>query len=132
AAQGGSWPDPVYDPAGWPLPAADTEDCEAGGCLLVGGNADLLTGFPVDPALAEPEPLRALLTAIARLAADEGRGLAFPFCYSTARQAIDRASNGSIRWALLGREARLEGLDDPGWENRLSRPARYNLRHDRA
>jgi hypothetical protein len=32
---------------------------------------------------------------------------------------------------LLGREGRLEGVDDPGWEAGLSRPARYNLRHDR-
>ena len=131
-AQGSSWPDPVYDPTGWPLPAADTADCQADSCLLVGSNADLLTGLPVAAELREPGPLRALLAAIARLASDEGRSLAFPFYYSAARQAIDRASGGSIRWAPLGREARLEGLDDPGWEAGLSRPARYNLRHDRA
>jgi len=129
-AQGTSWPDPVYDPTGWPLPA--TEDCQADSCLLVGSNADLLTGLSVAAELREPEPLHELLVAIARLAADEGRGLAFPFCYPSARHALDRAGNGSIRWALLGREARLEGLDDPGWEAGLSRPARYNLRHDRA
>jgi hypothetical protein len=122
----------VYDPTGWPLPATDTEDCEAGSCLLVGSNADLLTGLPVAAGLREPEPLRALLTVTAQLAADEGRCLAFPFYYSSARQAFDRASNGSIRWALLGREARLEGLDDPGWAAGLAKPARYNLRHDRA
>ncbi|HEX4729585.1 MAG TPA: hypothetical protein VH298_17375 [Jatrophihabitans sp.] len=131
-AQGTSWPDPVYDPTGWPLPVTDTQDCQADSCLLVGSNSDLLTGLPVAAELRAPEPLRALLARIARLAADEGRCLAFPFHYSSAQQAIDRAGNGAIRWALLGREARLEGLDDPGWEAGLSRPARYNLRHDRA
>jgi hypothetical protein len=131
-AQGSNWPDPVYDPTGWPLPATDTEDCAADSCLLVGNNADLLNGLPVAAELREPGPLRALLAAIARLAADEGRCLAFPFCYPAARQAIDRASNSAIHWGLLGREARLEGVDDPGWQAGLSRPARYNLRHDQA
>ena len=131
APQGTSWPDPVYDPSGWPLPPAGTAGSDVGSCLLVGSNADLLTGLPVEGGLREPAPLRALLTAIARLAADEGRGLAFPFLYGDARQAVDRATAGTVGWALLGREGRLEGVDDPGWEAGLSRPARYNLRHDR-
>ncbi|HET6210823.1 MAG TPA: hypothetical protein VFD94_10595, partial [Jatrophihabitans sp.] len=131
-AHGSSWPDPVYDPAGWPLPAADTEDCTAGSCLLVGSNTDLLTGLPLTAALCEPGSLRQVLVAIARVAADEGRCVAFPFNYQQARQLLDQAADGAIRWALLGREARLQGVAEPGWEAGLCRPARYNLRHDRA
>ena len=130
-AQGTRWPDPVYDPAGWPLPDSEHEGLEVGSCLLVGSNADLLTGLPVVDELRRPAALRELLTAIARLAADESRGLAFPFFYGDARQAVDRATAGAVSWASLGREGRLEGVDDPGWEASRSRPVRYNLRHDR-
>jgi hypothetical protein len=130
-AQGTSWPDPMYDPARWSLPAAQHDGVDAGSCLLVGSNADLLTGLPVAAELRQPGALRALLTAIARLAADEGRGLAFPFFYSDARQAVDRATAGTVAWATLGREGRLEGVHDPGWEASRTRPVRYNLRHDR-
>jgi hypothetical protein len=130
-AQGSSWPDPAYDPSGWPLLPTECDGIDVGSCLLIGSNADLLTALPVAGDLREPAPLRALLTAIAGLAADEGRGLAFPFFYGDARQAVDRATGGAVAWATLGREGRLEGVDDPGWETSLSRPARYNLRHDR-
>jgi hypothetical protein len=130
-AQGSNCPDPVYDPAGWPLPSAGSAGIDVGSCLLIGSNADLLTGLPVDRDLLQPAPLRELLTAIARLAVEESRGLAFPFFYGGARQLVDRATAGAVSWALLGREGRLEGVDSPDWEAGLSRPARYNLRHDR-
>ena len=57
-AHGSSWPDPVYDPAGWPLPAADTEDCD--GRQLPAGRQQ---HRPADRAAAGRRPARARIAA---------------------------------------------------------------------
>lgn len=131
-AAGDSWPDPAYDPGSWPLPAGAAGGCVASRCLLVGSYADLRTGLPVEAGRRGCRELRDLLEPIARLAAAEDRCLVFPYLFGDARHALDKASDGNIDWALLGREAQLRGISEPGWESRLPRPVRYNLRHDRS
>ncbi|MEO6703635.1 MAG: hypothetical protein ABI140_14435, partial [Jatrophihabitantaceae bacterium] len=84
-----------------------------------------------EPGLREPGTVRTLLAAIAEVAAEQGRGLAFPYLFTEDRQLIDEATGGTVSWALLGREGQLLGVSEPGWEGSQRRPVRYNLRHDR-
>ena len=131
-ATGGTWPDPAYDPGTWGLPDGAAGDCAVERSLLVGGYADLRTGLPVDADLLDGPGLRGLLAPIARLAAAEDRCLVFPYVYPRARRALDRACDGAIAWTVLGREAHIRGVSEPGWEAAQRKPVRYNLRHDRA
>ncbi|HEV2887522.1 MAG TPA: hypothetical protein VGX49_11465, partial [Jatrophihabitans sp.] len=128
-ASGRAWPDPVYDPSGWQLPPAVRDDYAAGNCLLVGGFADLRTGFAVADQAREPAVLRELLAAIARIAAEQDRCLVFPYHFPDARQALDEAAGALIGWALLGREGQLRGVSEPGWHAGMRAGVRYNLRH---
>jgi hypothetical protein len=131
-ATGGTWPDPAYDPGTWGLPDGTAAGCTADRSLLVGGYADLRSGLPVDDDLLAGSGPRTLLARIARLAAEEGRCLVLPYAYTRAKQALDRACEGAIGWTVLGREAHLRGVSEPGWEAAQRKPVRYNLRHDRA
>lgn len=125
------WADPAYDPRTWPLPPEVCDDCTAAGCLLVGSYEERLSGLHVDNSAREPGQLRRLLAAMARVAAEQDRSLAFPYFSSAARDALAAASSGRIAWVRLGRDAHIRDLTDPGWESSLHNRIRYNLRHDR-
>src|SRR4051812_42104164 len=127
---GRSWPDPAYDPSGWPLPDGWRTRYSAEGCLLVGSFADLRTGFPVAGQLRGPAALGELLAAVAQLAAAQERCLVFPYLMPAARQALAAAAGDRIGWALLGREARLHGVSDPDWLGSLRARVRRNLLQD--
>lgn len=127
---GRRWPDPAYDPGGWPLPDGWRADYSPAGCLLVGSFADLRTGFPVAEELREPRALRELLALLARLAAAEDRCLVFPYTLPAARQALTAATGDRIGWASLGREARLPGIAEPDWLSTVRADVRRNLRRD--
>ena len=129
-ASGSKWPDPMYDPGNWELPAAD-EDYRAGRCLLVGSYADLRTGWPVAAALRRPGVLRQLLAVIARFAAEQDRCLVFAYLFSEARHNLAEATDDAISWTRLAQEGQLHGVSEPGWQDRLAGPIRYNLRRDR-
>ncbi len=128
-AHGRNWPDPMYDPTHWELPAAE-EDYRAGRCLLVGSFADLRTGWPVAPDLRDPAPLRRILTGIARHAAEQDRCLVFAYLFSDARRSLAEASDGAISWTRLAQEGHLHDVSEPGWLDKLAGPIRYNLRRD--
>ena len=125
------WSDPAYDPRTWALPPTVREDCTAARCLVVGSYEDRCSGLHVACSAREPRQLRPLLAAMAQAAASQDRHLSFPYFSSGARDAISAATSGRIAWALLGREAHIRDLSDPGWEASLPKRVRYNLRHDR-
>lgn len=121
--RGDRWPDPAYDPSGWGLPG--------GGVLTVGGHSDLRTGFPVSTAARDPARIRLLVRALARAAADEDRGLAFPYIYEPTRALIAQACDGAALWTPLGLEGHLRGdVSRPDWADGLGRYHRRNLRKD--
>jgi hypothetical protein len=129
-AAGDAWPDPAYDPSGWPLPEVaagglGAGDLAAGRCLLVGGVYDRRTALhvPDDPVLAW-----SCLREVARIAAGSGRCLVFPFLYERARRLVDVTLGGRVRWCVLEREAQfLEVLRTGGEGARV----RGVLRRDR-
>jgi hypothetical protein len=125
------WPNPLYDPRTWELPQEVSENCTPGRYLLVGSYADLRSGLHVAHALRDSRHFRSILAAIARMAAEQDRGLIFPYVFTAAKTALTDAADGRIAWCLLGREARIRDVSDPAWESRLSRSVRYNLRHDK-
>jgi hypothetical protein len=131
ASRMANWPDPAYDPRAWPLPAAVTADCTAARCLVVGSYEERCAGLHVECSAREPEQLRQILAAMAQAAAGQDRHLSFPYVSSATRDALSAATDGRITWALLGREAQLLDMSEPGWEAGLPQKVRYNLRHDR-
>jgi Peptidogalycan biosysnthesis/recognition len=126
-----SWPDAAYDPRTWNLPERIGGECSPAASLVVGGCADRRTGLHADGQARAPGQLRRLLAAVARLAADEGRCLVFPYMYTDARDALAAATEDRITWAKLDREAHLLGLSDPQWESTLPSKVRNALRRDR-
>jgi hypothetical protein len=126
-----SWPDPAYDPRTWGLPGLTEDDGLPGGSMLVGGCADLRSTLHVRPEVRDSWKFTEVLGQIARLAADEGRSLVFPYVYEDTKNALTRASGDRAASRLLGREAVLSGVSDPGWEDRLGAHARYEWRRDR-
>jgi len=128
--RGARWPDQAYDPGGWELPG-DAADFPADRMLTVGGHSDLRTGFPVGAAARDPASIRLLLRALARAAADEDRGLSFPYVYEPTRALIAQACDGAALWAPLGLEGHLRGgVCRPDWADGLGRHHRRNLRKD--
>ena len=125
------WSDPAYDPGNWQLALTAGADLTAARCLLVGSYEERRSGLHVDRSAREPGQLRQILAAMAREAARQDRHLAFPYFSAESREALSAAASGRIAWALLGPEATIRGLSDPGWEASLPRRIRYNLRHDR-
>ncbi|AUG80545.1 hypothetical protein CFP65_5864 [Kitasatospora sp. MMS16-BH015] len=125
ACRGDRWADPSYDPARWPESTA--ADTGPGGYLLVGGSADLRSGFHVGPELRSR--IGPLLTAVAGAAAAEGRGLLFPYAYGPTREVLDAATGGRISWAPVGAEAVF--AQALGGEAELSSRVRRVLRRDR-
>ena len=129
--RGDRWPDPAYDPGAWGLsgagPAFPPERV-----LTVGGHGDLRTGFPVSAEARSPERLRPLIGALARVAAEEDRGLSFPYVYESTRALISEACDDAAVWAPLGLEGHLRGgVCRPDWADGLDRHQRRNLRKDR-
>jgi glutamate-1-semialdehyde aminotransferase len=126
-----SWPDPAYDPRAWGLPGLTEDDGLPRASMLVGGCTDLRSTLHVRPEVRDSWKFTEVLGQIARLAADEGRSLVFPYVYEETKNALTRASGDRASWQLLGREAVLSGVSDPGWEDGLSARARQYLRRDR-
>ncbi|MFD0424273.1 hypothetical protein [Streptomyces parvus] len=126
-----SWADPSYDPRAWGLPDGVSDEFTPATSLLVGGCLDRRTGLHVEAGARTPGELRRILVELARLAADEDRGLVFPYLYEDARDALAAATEDRVVWAELGREAHLYGLADPTWEQALPSRVRYRLRRDR-
>jgi hypothetical protein len=126
-----SWPDTAYDPRSWGLPDGISEECSPGASLMVGGCGERRTGLHLDAEARTPGQLRRLLVELARLAADEGWCLAFPYIYADARNALAAATGDRIVWAELAREAHVFGLSDPEWESKLPRKVSKTLRRDR-
>ncbi len=125
-----SWPDPAYDPRLWGVPGLSGDDGLPGGSMLVGSCADLRSTLHVRPEVRDCGQFTEVLGQIARLAADEGRGLVFPYVYEETKNALTRASGDRVAWRLLGREAVLRGVSDPGWEDRLGSRPRHEWRRD--
>lgn len=126
-----SWPDDSYDPCSWNLPSAIADECSPGTALLVGGYCDRRSGLHVAAEDRTPDRLRSLLVEAAKVAADEGRCLVFPYVYAEVKQALSEAAHDRIAWAGLAREAHIHGICDPDWESRLPRDSRHTLRRDR-
>jgi hypothetical protein len=129
-ANGRAWPDPAYDPSTWELPAGLRGDYAPGDCVLVGGFADLRTGFAVAEQAREPAVLGELLAGIAQFAAEQDRCLVFPYLLPDAQQAVTAATAGRIGWAPLAREARLARVSDADWYAGMPGEVRRNLRRD--
>lgn len=132
--RGPAWPDRAYDPSAWEWPDGVQGDGAPGRGLQVGGCSDLRTALHVDRE-AEPGHWRRLLAAIATLAEGDtdgdGNFIVLPYVYQDNKDALAQASMGHIAWAELGREAHLDGVAAPDWEERLSSRVRYVLRRDR-
>jgi hypothetical protein len=126
-----SWPDPAYDPRTWGMPGLTEDDGLPGGSMLAGGRADLRSTLHVRPEVRDSARFAEVLGQIARIAADEGRGLVFPYVYEETRNALTRVSGDRVAWRPLGREAVLRGVSDPGWEDRLGSHARNEWRRTR-
>lgn len=130
ACRSPQWPDPAYDPRGWDLPGDAARDCEPGRYLVLEGYENRRSGFHVHRFADEPARVRQVLAALARVAAQEDRGLVFPYLSAAAQQALAQAEP-RIAWRQLTHDAWLTGVSDPDWEDRQDRRVRYNLRHDR-
>lgn len=127
-----TWPDRSYDPRTWALPQRISAECAARDSLLVGGYSDLRTALHLDRQARGPHHLRTLLASIARLAIEGGgKCIVFPYIYPQDKDALTQATRGKITWTELGREAHLDDVTDPGWEEHLSSRVRYVLRRDR-
>jgi hypothetical protein len=129
--RGRAWPDAAYDPSRWELPQALRAECAAGAAVLVGGCCDLRSGLPVDRDRLDRRHVRALLVALAGVAAARGRALAFPYAFPAARSALAQAADDQIAWTVLGREAQFRDVAAPDWEDRQPSRIRYVLRRDR-
>ena len=129
--RGKSWPDPAYDPRAWGIPDLTADQCLPRTSMLAGGCADLRSTLHVRQQARDSGLLTEILAQIARLAADEGRGLTFPYVYQDTRDALTQAAAGLVTWRLLGREAVLRGVCDPDWETRIGSRSRQYLRRDR-
>jgi hypothetical protein len=126
-----AWPDPSYDPATWPSSETGSQDpMTPRTSLLVGGCTYLQSSLHTRPDFRDSEPFRHVLAEIASLAAEEGRGLIFPYHYAAAKDALTRASDGGIAWSPLEREAVLRDVSSPTWEADLGSRPRYSLRTD--
>jgi hypothetical protein len=131
ASRMADWHDPAYDPRAWALPETVSKDCTASSCLMVGSFEERCSGLHVECSAREPGQLRQILVAMAQAAAGQDRHLSFPYFTSAARNALSEAADGHIAWVVLGREANMLDVAQPGWEASLPRRVRYNLRHDR-
>jgi hypothetical protein len=114
---GGRWPDPAYDPAGWPIPGLPAHEVAADHCLMVAGVYDQRTALHVPAGAAGNALARDGLRELARIAVELDRCLAFPFMHERSRRILDAATGGRIRWAVLKHEARFDDVlrnDPPG------------------
>lgn len=132
ACRSANWPDPAYDPRTWALPHDAGAGCAPERCLLVESYEDRCTGLHVERSVREPHSFRKVLAGMTKVAAQENRCLAFPYVSGAAKDALDGATEGRIAWTSFGREASLRDVSDPGWESRLARRVRYNLRRDKS
>lgn len=122
-----AWPDGAYDPRNWGLDPDVVEPLSADRCLLVGGVYDQRSSFPVE--LDERgDNVRDALRIMARIAAAEGRSLAFPYAYGRARRALDAVADG-VHWTRLARESHFRDIDDP--DRPIASRVRGVLRRDR-
>jgi hypothetical protein len=125
---GGSWPDPGYSPAVWPLPDMAAEDFAANRCLLVGGVYDHRSALHVTD---DPSVARECLREAARLAVESDRRLVFPFFSDRSRRILDHATDGCIQWCIVQREAIFPDVLGPDREARVGARVRGVLRRDR-
>jgi hypothetical protein len=128
---GTGWPDPDYDIRGWQLPddlapAQLTSDR----CLFVGGCADLRSGLHIGPAARTEPSARAVLSTLARTAAEREQCLVFPYVFAPDRELLVRATSGSTVWTSLGCESRFPDVLDPNREDRIGARVRGVLRRD--
>ncbi|MBO0822263.1 MAG: hypothetical protein J2P27_00195 [Actinobacteria bacterium] len=129
--RGRTWPDGAYDPSRWELPDTRRQEYAHGAAVLVGGCCDRRSGLPIDPDYRERRKVRALLVAVARVAAAHDRALAFPYAFPCARRVLAQAAKDQIVWATLGREAQFRDVVARDWEDRQPSRIRYVLRRDR-
>jgi hypothetical protein len=130
ACRGRRWPDPAYDPGTWEIMDLGSHFSPAE-YLLVGGCYDRRTGFHVESGCWGPARLRPILTGVADAAAQDGRGLLFPYMYAEAKEALAQVTGGAISWNMLARESEFRDVADPAWEEKLGSRIRYVLRRDR-
>ena len=128
--RGRSWPDPAHDPRAWEIPGLTGDDGLPRTSMLVGGCADLGSTLHVREQVRDGGLFTEILSQIARLAANEGRGLIFPYVYEQTKNTLTRAV-GTLAWRLLGREAMLHNVSDEDWEDRIGGSARNEWRRDR-
>lgn len=131
SCRGNAWPDPSYDPSTWDLPEEIAGEFSGGRALLLEGCADRRSGLHIAEPYRSGDQVRGILVAAARVAAEQGCGIAFPYIFPQAQRALAEAAKGAITWSLLGREARLPGVGDLAWEESQKSRVRYVLRRDR-
>jgi hypothetical protein len=125
-----TWSDPAYNPDSWDFDGGQAAGLTPATAMLVGGRSDLRSSLHVRPDLLGSPQLRRVLAYLSSLAAGEGRGLVLPYLPWSAREALGRAGDERIAWALLGRTAWLRGVARPDWRARLGSHARATLRKD--
>jgi hypothetical protein len=126
-----SWADPAYDPGTWgPSPSGHEAPMTPRTSLLVGGCTYLQSSLHVEPTFRASAQFRLVLARIAALAAEEDRGLLFPYLYSGDKEALDQAADSRISWNLLAREGLLRNVSSPAWEAEIGSRPRYSLRTD--
>ena len=131
SCRGKSWPDPAYDPSTWDLPEGMGAEFTAGHALLAGGCADLRSGLHIAAPYRTGPQVRNILVSAARVAAERGYGIAFPYVSPEAQRVLTEAGRGAIIWSVLAREAWLPRVSDPAWERSQKSQVRYVLRRDR-
>ncbi|OSP41560.1 hypothetical protein B7767_19765 [Streptomyces sp. 13-12-16] len=127
----GHWADRAYDPGNWPFPAGVADGTSPGSYVLVGGNADMRSATYVSRHLQDGPAFKRLLTAVARAAAAENRGLLFPYVHQKLRELLDHSSGGRITWAPLGQEAHFVDALATDSEEHYGARIRRVLRRDR-
>jgi hypothetical protein len=127
----GAWPDPWYDPAAWRLPGPQSAACTPRRSLVVGGCSGLRSTLHVDPDLRSSERFAEVLARIARIAAEQDRGLVVPYLYPESAEALVRAGGGRIEPGVIARDGVLRGFDRPDWEAGVGWRVRKHLNEDR-
>jgi hypothetical protein len=97
------WPDSAYDPGRWGIECVEPGRPEAH--LIVGGVSGVRGGLHLHASLLAGSRLLGLVRMLAREAAEEDRGICFPYVYEQTRRELAVALGGRLRWAELGREA---------------------------
>jgi hypothetical protein len=125
------WSDSWYDPGAWPLSDPYAAACTPGESLLVGGCSGLRSTLHTDPALRDADAFGEVLARIAALAAEEDRGLIFPYLYGDCARALGRAGRGLLEPGVIARDGLLRGFAEPDWEAGIGWRVRRHLNEDR-